>query len=320
MFSISDFVKISKKDTCRHLSSGMRFSSFIQWCGFMIPGFKEDSMKNAGSENDLFLRKEISLYTHTRIGSPHDIFLLFCHSISESITENITLLEGSVNVDYIDKCCNTTDFIDVIKNVCDKYSDKIKVRPVLGLDSDNENNLPLANMLLESGVFTGIELSGRGFVNNPEKFLSIFKTARSMNIDSKIGCLAFRDFEDRNAILEILQNLNPSVIVNPNIAIKDERLAVFSNGKIRPEVVSFLKDNEIETVFSPAPFLSGINSNEKNKAIREFAENGLKFSLCTEDMLYLNKSISEFAADLCNQGVFSKEELVSIISDKPSKA
>lgn len=313
MTSISDFIKIPKKDTCKHLSSGMRYSAFVQWSGFLIPGLNEDMMGNAGSETNLALRKEITSYTQTRIGTAHDIFLLFCHSVSDSISEKIETLHGTVNVDFISKCENASEFLDIVKQICQAYSDRIKVIPYLGLNSDNENNLPLANMLLESGLFAGIELYGRGFAENPERFLSIFNTARKMNIESRIGCLGFRDFESRDGIFEILQNLQPSIILNPNIAICDEKLAVFKDGKLLPEVLSFLKDNGIKTEFSPAPFLSGICSEEKIHAIREFAENGLPFSLCSEDVLYLNKSISEFAADLCNAGVFSVEELVELI-------
>lgn len=315
MAVIADFVKIPKKDTCKHLSSGMCYASFIQWCGFVIPEILPDSSRMAGSDADLEFRKEITYYTQTRIGNSRDFFLLLCNSISESVSENVTLLDGTVNVDLLSKCNNATEFLEIVKESCAKFANKVIVRPILGINSENENNLPLANILLESGAFGGIELYGRAFVENPEKFLSIFNTARRLNIDSRICCLGFRDFADRETIVEIIQNLKPTVILNPNIAICDASLAIFKNGKILPEVYSFLRDNNIRAEFSPAPLLSGRCADEKTHAIREFAEKGLPFSLCTEDMLFLNKSLSEFAADLCNAGVFSQEELVSLIQN-----
>ncbi|MBO6219156.1 MAG: hypothetical protein J6N81_06240 [Treponema sp.] len=314
MVSISDFIKLPKHDSCNHLSSGMRYPSFTHWAGFVIPNFSESSsVIKAGSPNDINMRREISVYTQTRIGISHDIFLLFCHSLAESLSENVISLNGTMNVDFCSKCKNATEFLDIVKEVCEKYSDKVTIRPFLGFDSDNENNIHMADMLLESGLFVGIELYGSGFAEKPKRFLSVFNTARRMNIDSRIVCLGLRNFENREGILEILQNLQPTIILNPNVAISKEKLAVFKNGKILPEVLAFLRDTGIKTEFSPAPFLSGVCAEEKNQAIREFAENDLPFSLCTEDLLFLNKSLSEFATDLCNSGVFSKEEVIKIM-------
>ena len=313
MVSISDFSKIPKIDSAKHLSSGMRYSAFIQWAGFLIPGFDEAAPTAAGSEADVALRREISSYTQTRGGSAHDILLLFCHAISESISDNVKLLNGTVNVDFLSKCKNATEFLDIVKETCDKYSDKIKVRPFLGIDTDNENNLPLAEMLLESGLFEGIELYGRTYAENPERFLSIFHRARRMGIESRICCFGFKTLKGQSEIIEILENLQPTHLMNPNIAINNDALRIFENGKICPEILALGHDTGIHLEFSPAPILSGNKGEKKARVIREFAENNIPFSFCTEDTLYLNKSISEFAADLCNGGVFSKDEITELL-------
>ena len=196
MASISDFVKIPKKDSCKHLSTGLAYSSFTHWAGFIIPSFSENRVINAGSDSDLELRKEISSYTNLRIASARDIFLLYCHSVSESVSENVNFINGTVGVDFVSKFNNASEFIDVIKMTCDKYSDKVKLLPYLGLDSDNDNDIPLATMLLESGVFSGIELYGTAFSEQPEKFLNIFNTAHKMGIETRICCLGFRKVND----------------------------------------------------------------------------------------------------------------------------
>lgn len=317
MVTISDFVKIPKFDSCKHLSTGMRYDWFIHWTEFVIPEFNEGKFLDAGSEEDLKIRAEVESYTNMRIGSAHDAFLLFCHAISESVSENVTELNGTINVDLISNLNNPSDFIDAIKSSCEKYADKIKVNPYLGLNSSDDKNINLATMLLESGIFAGIELYGTGFAEKPEKFLTIFKTARKMNLESRIGCLGFKNFADRDSVVEIIQNLQPTRLLNPNVAVNKDNLSVFKDGKILPEVVAFFKNDGIKIEFSPAPFLSGHCSSEKLHVIREFSELGIPFSLCTEDLLYLNKSLSEFATDLCNEGVFSQEELVNIISNRP---
>lgn len=313
MAAISDFLKIPKIDSCKHLSSGMKYDSFTQWAGFLLPGYDELKSRPAGSVQDLAIRKDFNLYTQTRISSAHDILLLFCHAISESISDNVKLLNGTVNVDFLSKCKNATEFLDIVKKICEKYSDKITVRPFLGIDTSNENNLPLAEMLLESGLFGGIELYGTKFIEMPEKFLSLFRTSRRMNIDSRICCLGFHFIKSREEIFEILDNLKPTLLLNPNMAVNNESLGIIKNSKLSPEIVAFGKNTGIKVEFSPAPGLSGNKDREKNLAIRDFAENGIPLKLCTEDPLHLGKSISEFASDLCNEGVFSVEEIGTIL-------
>ncbi|MBQ9207891.1 MAG: hypothetical protein IJ158_14420 [Treponema sp.] len=320
MAIISDFIKTSKSDSCKHLSSGMSYSAFTQWAGFFIPDFDPNKKRNAGSPEDIEIRNEISSYTQMRVSSAHDILLLFCHAISESISENVTWMNGTVNVDFLSKCKNPTEFLDTVKEACEKYSNKIKVHPFLGIDTDNENNLPLAEMLLDSDIFEGIELYGRKYAENPEKFLSIFKTARTKGIESRISCVGFHGMQRQEDIFEIIRNLRPTHLLNPNIALNNDALKIFENGKICQQIFEMKKEFDVYIEFSPAPILSGNKSEQKAHAIREFAEMGIPFSLCSEDMLFLNKSISEFAADLCNMGVFSIEEMSQLISDKPSKA
>lgn len=293
----------------------MRYSTFTQWAGFLIPDLDENVPRNAGTDEDMALRHEINNYTQTRIGTPHDILLLFCHAISESISENVMRVNGTVNVDFLSKCKNATEFLDVVKQACSMYSDRITVRPFLGIDTDNENNLPLAEMLLESNYFDGIELYGTTYAENPERFLSIFKTAHKMGIESRICCLGFRTLKTQGEIIEILQNLQPTHLMNPNIAINNDALRIFENGKITPEIIALGHDSNLHLEFSPAPILSGKKGAEKARVIREFAENDIPFSFCTEDMLHLNKSLSEFASDLCNAGVFSKEEITKRIKN-----
>lgn len=315
MAVISDFVRLPKIDSCKHLSTGMRYSAFTQWTGFLIPGLDETSVRVAGDPADIEMRKDINYYTQTRVGTAHDILLLFCHAISESISDNVMFLNGTVNVDFLSKCRNATEFLDTVKQACSMYSDRIKVRPFLGIDTDNENNLPLAEMLLESKYFEGIELYGRTYAEKPERFLSIFKTAHRMGIESRICCFGFKTLKTQGEIIEILDNLRPTHLMNPNIAINNDALRIFENGKICPEIIALGHETGLHIEFSPAPVLSGNKGDKKARVIREFAENNIPFSLCTEDILHLNKSISEFAVDLCNADIFSKEEITKIIKN-----
>lgn len=318
MVAISDFVKIQKNDSCKHLATGMRYPNFVQWSGFVIPEFANIGLLHAGCDEDLALRRELGNYARVRMASSFDVLTLFCASLSESISENVKEVNGTIDVDFLAQCKNATEFLDIVKTLTEKYTDKITFHPFLGIHSDKENNLPLATMLLDSGLFEGIELYGSTYAENPEKFLEIFKMARNMNMKSRICCLGFRTLPDRDSIFEIMLNLKPTHLMNPNIAINNDGLRIFKNGTLYPEVCDFIKDHNVHIEFSPAPILSGKKGEQKAQIIRAFAENDISFSLCTEDMLFLNKSISEFATDLCNTGVFSVEEMSQLISDTPS--
>ena len=313
MYTISDFIKIPKIDSCKHLSTGMRYSSLVQWTGFLIPGFTEFKTDKAGSEDDFKRRKEVADFARQRIASAHDILLLLCYSISESVQENIKVLNGTINVDFLSLCKSATEFLDIIKSASEKYADKTKVRPFLGINSDKENNLHLADMILDSGLFAGIELAGERFIQEPEKFLTIFNTARKMGIEARIACLGFRNSDDEKYILEIVQNLKPSTLLNPNITSKKIQSALIYDKKRMESTIKSLKSSGVKIDFSPAPLLSGDKETEKLQIIRSFVDADIPVHFCTEDVLYLNKSISEFAADLCNSGLFSKEEVEALI-------
>lgn len=317
MASISDFVRIPKIDSCKHLSTGMRYAAFTQWAGILVPDFSESEPRAAGSARDLVLRAEFDDYTQTRLCTAHDMLLLLCHAISESVSENVKVLNGTINVDFISKCKSPSEFLDVVKSAAEKYDGEISFRPFLGIDTEKDNNLPLAEMLLESGIFSGIELYGRKYTEMPEKYLAIFNTARQMGIATRLSCVCFRDMKSRDEIFDLMQLLRPSYLMNPNTAVGRDQLDVYRNGRIPPEIIAFTKDNNIRLEFSPYPMLSNEHAREKTFVIREVSECGLPFALGTEDMLYLNKSISEFAADLCNMGVFSPEEITKIISGTP---
>lgn len=135
-----------------------------------------------------------------------------------------------------------------------------------------------------------------------------------MGIKSRISCFGFKGFKNQEEIFEILQNLRPTNLLNPNIALNNDDLKIFKNGKICSEILEMHKENIIHIEFSPAPILSGNKGLQKAQVIREFAETGIEFSLCSEDMLFLNKSISEFATDLCNMGVFTSEEIIPLFA------
>ena len=312
MTKIADFLELPKKDSCKHLSTGMSYPVFTHWAGFLIPDFSDEI--KAGSAEYMSLKKNISAYTKERMGSAHDILLLFCHAISASVSENVKKLNGSLSIEYLSQCKNAAEFLDIITQAKEKYAGKINFRPFLGIDSDNENNIPLANMLLESGLFAGIDLYGKAFVENPEKFLSIFNSAHKLNMESRISCQGLKDLQSRDELFELMLNFRPSHLMNPNIGVCNDKLKIFNNGKLYPEIVDFIHDNNIHIEFSPAPMLSERNAEKKVWAIREFAENDIDFSLCTEDVLFYGKSISSFSVDLCNMGVFTKEELEKIIS------
>lgn len=293
----------------------MRYPAFVHWAGFLLPDFTEYEKRAAGSEQDMRLREEIEDYTQIRIGSSQDIFLLICHAISESLAENTKVLNGTIKADFIQKCKNATEFLDIIKNTSDKYSESITFRPFLGIDTNKENNLSLATMVLDSGLFAGIELYGERYAEMPEKFLSIFNTARKKGIETRLSCLGFRNMKNFDDVFDLVQLLCPSCFLNPNTAVGRDYLGVYKDGKVSQETIAFVKDNNIRLEFSPAPTLSAHNAEQKAFAIRQALDNDIPLSLCTEDMLFMNKSISSFAADLCNLGVFSQEEVVQIISN-----
>ncbi len=297
MTNIADFIKIQKKDIHNHLLLGMRYPSYVLWAGFYIPEISE--AENANISNH---RQKIIDYTHMRITSKKDVQNLFALSIIEALADNVETLEGTININLAEKCGSPSEFALTISSLLEKYSDQISIKPVLGINTDSETKFFLAETFIERGLFQGLEVFGSDVIKNPEKYNNLLSFAKSYNLETKVH---INSDSTADEILNMLDILFPSQIINADQLAKND------------ELLKFLSDNDLKVIISPNSNNSqNFNIEEKAQTLRIFCDKGIRSYICTGDILLHDKSISAFASDLCNTNIFSKDEMLEIITRK----
>lgn len=297
MTSIADFIKLPKIDTHNHLDLGMRYSSYVPWAGFYIPDFP--STKCADEE---VLFSDVHPYTHARNRTEKDVLDILNLSLTEAVSDGVTVVEGTVDLGLMQRCSGINGFAEVITKTIQKFKDRIAFNPVLGINSEDSNRLSEKWMLqlLRTGLFTGVDLYGKDVQLHPEDHAELFKIADNFGLKKKVHgeyCT------DPKQLLTLVKTLSPDEIQQGTSASKDK------------EVMKYLYENEITMNLCPQMCIkTGVLKAYGECPIKRLADAHVHVTLCTDSLLVFNKSISEQCMELCNAGLFTKDEMIELIT------
>ena len=293
MTTIEDFIRLSKSDAHNNLDLGMRYPTYVMWAGFYVPEFPQD-----GSAVSPDLARTVKEFTQTRVETEADIANLLTLSLNEADADKCTKITATFN-NLLMKACDTPEnFVSVIDSVFKKFSNRIQINPILAIDTDNidMSTFAVASSLLGSGLFTGIYVYGDMMFKTPQRFASFVKTAKEHNLTTEIAASYIKSSD---AYMNLLRTFVPDVMIQGESAAKD------------PRAITFMKDNDISVVVTPNLGFGEqkMDMEQKAKYVRAFLDAGITVKAGTESVLLLNKSLSQFAADLCNTGVFTANEV-----------
>lgn len=306
MTSVADFIKLPKKDFHSSLDLGMRYPSFVTWAGFYVPGFPED-----GSPVKIEMRNQVHEYTSMRIATEDDIKKLLFLSISENIADNIIQTNAAIDSKLFQNCKKNCEFFLLLKTKIQKYSDHTKSDAFFSLDTDSadfrEKKLQFAKSFLlnenSKELFRGIYFYGKNILNlteNSTELKELIQTVKKNGLKIRVD---LSSVDSANDFFKIFDFFEPDAIINADNA------ANFG------EILAFLKKKSIQTVITPETQFKDkkMDFSEKAKKMRSFLEAGIETFLGTQSILLFNKSISQLASELCNTGLFTKEEMLSIL-------
>ncbi len=290
MTSVADFIKLPKADFHSTLNFGMRYSSYVIWAGFFIPDFPVNN-----TDINKELKKEIEEYTFLRLGCQSDVQKLLLLSIAESLGDNIRQLEGAINIELLSRYGSVSSIAELLQTTRQKYKDQLELASFLSINSDtaDKKTLILAQDFLKSGCFSGLYIYGKTLFEQPQNFKQIADSACLQNLKIKINA-GESSLQELSALFKIF---TPQTIVQADS---------FADSK---EILSVLKQEKIKTVFTP-----GAAAEQKAKSLRAFLDSGIDCALGTKSILLFNRSISQFASELCNTKVFTKEEMTKFVS------
>lgn len=296
MRSVSEFISLPKVDAHNHLNLGMRYASYVTWAGFYIPDFPRP-LNGLGEMHEI-----IGQYTRPRTKTAQDVADLITLSVNDALADGVTVLEGSVDINFVNHCGGVDNLLKLVQSVKSKFDKKINFRPELGMgklfdiDKINEWTPPL----LESGLFKSIDLYGPEVEDGIENFKKVYELAGKLGIKKKahVG-----EFSDAKSVRTFIEFFDLDEVQHGIGAATDD------------SVLQFIKDRDLRLNVTPASnvMLGAVKSLEEHP-IKKLVEAGIRVTICTDDLMFFNKSVSEQCVDLINSGTLTKDQVKDILS------
>ena len=294
--SVSEYIGLPKIDAHNHLNLGMRYASYAAWAGFYIPDFPR-KLNGLGEMHEI-----IGQYTRPRTKTAKDVNDLLVLSVQDAIADGVAILEGSVDIGFVNHCGGVDQFFSLVQGEKDKYQNRIAFRPELGMGKTFgiEKIKEWAPVCLESGIFKSIDLYGPEVEEGIEDFKDIYELAGKLGIKKKahVG-----EFSDAKSVRTFVEFFELDEIQHGIGAIQDD------------SVVQFIKDRNLRLNITPASniMLGAVKSYEEHP-IKKFVQAGIRVSICTDDLMFFNKSVSEQCEDLVKNGTLTDQQIKDIFA------
>ena len=285
--------KIPKAEFHNHSALGCDRKLLIKY-GVHIPKFEKI---NSIKEMDIFSKKYVSKFTKTEEGFK----FLIEDTVISAINDGIVILETSIDFRFFKFYSNNIEqgliFLENLKN---KYQDRISLKYDIGL-SRKSYNIQFENLiikLIDSRMFSGIDIYGDEAYNDLSKFKNIYKYAKNMGMKLKAHVGEFGDTKD---IINTIKYLDINVVQHGiNIAYSKEDII-------------YAKERGI--VFNVCPTSNIVLKRAKSlneHPIRLMYDMGLKITINTDDLLIFNSTLSDEYLKLYSSKVFNAKELNEI--------
>jgi hypothetical protein len=299
MRDLQYYEKAKKADTHNHLNLSMSYCRYKEWAGFSIPNFPRKL--NGLSE----MHEIIGEYTRPRCKTSKDVVDLISMSIQSAIDDNIVLLEGSIDMNFIRHFNEDIDaFLFQINELVRKYKDKITVIPELGIAKtlDRDFLKKWTHPLISSRVFKNIDLYGPEVSEGIEDFVYIFEMAGKYGLKKKahVG-----EFSDAMSVKQFVECFSLDEVQHGIGAAKDDK------------VLQFLKDRKIRCNVCPASNVGlGAVKSLKEHPIGKMMRAGIPISLGTDDLMFFGKTNSMQLYELVKDGVITENEADVLIASR----
>ena len=300
MISEKEFLNHHKIDAHNHLNLGMRYNSYKTWAGFEIPNFPREKYDGLGE-----MHKIIAEYTRPRAATEKDVEDLIRMSLEDAVKDGVTVVEGSVDIQFVGHCDNSIEqFLSLVAKIRSDFSNKIDFRPELGMGKlfPKEKIAAWAPACIESGIFKSIDLYGPEVFEGLEDFKPLYDLAGKCGIKRKahVG-----EFSDAKSVKQFIDYFELEEVQHGIGAVQDD------------EILKYLVDKKIRCNVTPASnvMLTAVDRLE-NHPIRKMYDAGVRLTICTDDLIFFNKTVSEQCVDMVNSGLFTKEEIFKILDSE----
>lgn len=288
------FNKNPKGDLHNHLSLGMRFSSFEKWAGKPL---KKLPNRYAGITG---LNRYIKSFYKPHVKDATRSFQLIEMGIEESIRDNVTLLEASIDIGTIKFFDNIDTFLKKIASTKEKYKSQIEFKPDLGISKILPTKLALKWGVgcIKSKLFGGIDLYGPEIETDLNTIKKLYNLASDYKMIKKshIG-----EFSHPDSTVFMIESLKLDEVQH-GITSADSQ-----------ETIDFLVNNDIQLNICPESNVRlGAVKNIQLHPIKKLFDSGVRITINTDDLLFFNKSNSEQYKELYDNKILTENELEKI--------
>lgn len=291
-------IKSNKADRHLHGGLGCSLDSFRKICEYnvMSPPAKMFTLKE--------MNNYIRLNIINQFCKPYIFEKTIKAALEEAANDGVSIIEMSIDYHasnyFVEKQNGLADFLN--KLVCD-FSSKIDFRPELGINraADIKETYDNAIKCISTGVFKSIDLYGEEDAQKISKFQILFKEAKKngLKLKAHVG-----EFGDANSVLEAVDVLNLDEVQHGIAAAKSEY------------VIKYLIERGTRLNICPTSNITlDIIRNIKLHPIRKLFDKGVRVSVNTDDILIFGQSLSDEYFNLFKAGLFSENEIATLMEN-----
>lgn len=222
-------------------------------------------------------------------------------AIQDTIDDGVTRLEMSMDMRFISLFEPAHDaFFMFVSDLVDRYRDRIDFRPEIGMSKDRPpaNQIRLAALCIDSGLFRSIDLYGNEQVQPPRAFRDIYLQAKNKGMKLKAHA---GEFAGPEAVEEVLDSLEVDEVQHGIAAASSKTLM----NRLRVEGIRL-------NVCPSSNVKLGVVKDIAHHPIRTLVDNGVRVTINTDDLAIFGQSVSQEYLLLLNSGLMADTELDAI--------
>lgn len=287
--------RVPKSDLHNHSILGTRIERIESWIGQVLPR----PPAHLSSLDEMIKYAQEVLYPHTVTSAG---FQFTAEStIQDAIDDGVARLEMSMDVRFIALFETIPDgFLTFVSDLVERYKDRIDFRPEIGMSKDRPaaDQVRLASLCVDSGLFRSIDLYGNETAQPPDPFRELYAIAKKQGLKLKAHAGEFAGPECVEHVLDLLKidEVQHGVSAASSKSLMDRlrregiRLNVCPSSNLALGVVKDISDHPIRTLF----------------------DNGVRVTINTDDLTIFGQSVSQEYLLLYSTGLLTDAELDAI--------
>ncbi len=285
---------IPKTDLHCHGSLSMRRSALENWANIEIP--PPPAVYPTFYEFINYIRTHIHPHTDYREGFE------FClqSALEQAIQDGVHYVEMSLDLKFLEFYESPADFIQIVYSIQQRFKPQIHFAPEIGVKRTlNASQIEdLVHELINSKIFTSIDLYDDELAGEVRDFKNLFEYARSMGLKLKAHT---GEYNSASSIAQTVEILELDAIQHGINCVQDEG------------VMNLLKSSKIPLHICPTSnvALKRVDSLS-NHPIRKMYDHGIIVTINSDDITLFDHSVTEEYLALHRLGVFNASELNEI--------